>query len=340
MPSHSKQVRIVHYENDPTPWLLDVDPDNPSIRYYALRDLLNMPEDDPEMGRARRAIMESGPVPVILGAQQPDGSWNPKSGKYPDSVWHYQSTWWQVVFLAELGADPGDERVRRGCEFILSHYLAENHAFSGSTPPIPSRVVHCMNGLIVWALAQLGYLKDERLRIAIEWIVNAITGDSPELKYYKSGTSGPLFACGVNLKQPCAWGGAKAMRALAAIPLERRNPAIQKAIQVGTDFLLSRDLAVADYPYTERVSATWFKLGFPLSYWSDVLEAAGVLVDLGYGNDPRLEGVKRLIGDKRDENGRWNLENTLNGKTWVDIEEKGKPSKWITLRAMKVLRLK
>jgi hypothetical protein len=191
-------------ENDPTPWLLEIDPDNPSIRYFTKRDLLNAPVDDPEVLRARKTIMECGPVPRILEAQQSEGSWIPKSGKYLGSVWHYQSTWWQVVFLAELGADPEDERLRRGCEYVLSHYVAENHAFSGSTPPIPSRVVHCMNGLILWALVRLDCGEDERVRVAFDWLANAITGDSPTLKYYKSGTSGPVFACGVNVKQPCA----------------------------------------------------------------------------------------------------------------------------------------
>jgi len=47
---------------------------------------------------------------------------------------------------------------------------------------------------------------------------------------------------------------------------------MERAIEVGAEFLLSRDPAVADYPYTKRVSSTWFKFGFPLSYWSDVLE--------------------------------------------------------------------
>jgi hypothetical protein len=75
----------------------------------------------------------------------------------------------------------------------------------------------------------------------------------------------------------------------------------------------------------------------PLAYWSDVLETAEVLVDLGYGADPRLAGVLRLIRSKQDSKGRWTLENTLNGKMWADIEVKGKPSKWVTLRAMRVL---
>jgi hypothetical protein len=96
---------------------------------------------------------------------------------------------------------------------------------------------------------------------------------------------------------------------------------------------------VADYPYTERVSATWFKFGFPPSYRSDVLETTTVLVELGYRDDPRLSRALQFILSKQDTQGRWKLENSLNGKMWADIEEKGKPSKWVTLRALRVLRM-
>ena len=113
---------------------------------------------------------------------------------------------------------------------------------------------------------------------------------------------------------------------------------MQNAIQTGAEFLLSHDLTTANFPYTERISSTWFKFGFPLSYWSDILETTEVLVDLGYGKDPRLGKVFQLILSKQDDQGRWKLENSLNGKMWVDIERKGQPSKWITLRALRVLK--
>jgi len=136
------------------------------------------------------------------------------------------------------------------------------------------------------------------------------------------------------------------MKALIAVPPDQRTPAVQRAIEVGAEFLLSRDPAVADYPYTERVSSTWFKFGFPLSYWSDVLETTAVLADLSYGGDgsaelgevPRLANALQLILSKQDAQGRWKLENTLNGKMWADIEKKGQPSKWVTLRALRVLK--
>ncbi|MCB0058937.1 MAG: hypothetical protein KDE45_17995, partial [Caldilineaceae bacterium] len=62
------------------------------------------------------------------------------------------------------------------------------------------------------------------------------------------------------------------------------------------------------------------KFGFPLSYWSDVLETAAVLAELGYGGDSRLAPAIALILGKQDAHGRWKLENALNRKMWIDIE--------------------
>jgi hypothetical protein len=315
-------------------WLLEPDEVNPGVRYFALRDLLDRPEPDQEVIQARRAVMATGPVPVILKAQAPEGYWVKPGGGYTPS---YRSTVWQVIFLAELGADPTDERVRRGCDYLLGHAIANNNAFSISQRPVPSSVIHCLNGDILNALLRLGYIADPRVQAAIDWQARAITGEG-KVRYYKSGTSGPHFSCAYNQGQPCAWGATKAMKALLAVLPEQRSPLVQRAVEVGAHFLLSRDPAVADYPYTERVNTSWFKFGFPLSYRSDVLETASVLVALGYGRDLRLANVLQFILSKQDSRGRWLMERTLNGKMWIDIEQKGQPSKWITLRALRVLK--
>ena len=189
---------------------------------------------------------------------------------------------------------------------------------------------------MIFALIRLGYLDDPRVAMAIEWMARAITGEG-DFTYLKSGTTGPIFSCSANLAQSCGWGANKALRALGAVPEGERSPVVNRAIEVGAEFLLSRDPAEANYPHTERVSSTWFKFGFPMSYWSDVLETTAVLVDLGHGKDPRLNHAFEFILDKQDDHGRWKLENTLN-RMWVEIEKKKEPSKWITLRALRVLK--
>jgi hypothetical protein len=99
------------------------------------------------------------------------------------------------------------------------------------------------------------------------------------------------------------------------------------------------------YAHDQRVQTAleWqvqaITFGFPLSYRIDVLETTAVLAELGYGNEPSLGNALQFILSKQDSQGRWKMEKTLNGKMWADIEEKGKPSKWVTLRALRVLRM-
>jgi hypothetical protein len=317
-------------------WLLEPDPLNPAIRYFTLRDLLGRSEDDIEVLRAKEAIMESGPVPAILDAQHSDGYWARPGGGHSPS---YTVTIWQIIFLAEMGANGDDDRVQSGCDYLLNNIVATNGGFSMNPRPVPSSVVHCLNGDPLHALLRLGFENDPRVRNAMEWQVNAITGEGG-IRFYRSGTSGNGFACSYNKRQACAWGAAKAMKALSAVPPDKRSPAMVRAIEVGSSFLLSRDLAKADYPYTDRINSSWFTFGFPLSYRSDILEIMTVLTTLGYGDDSRLANAHRFILDKRDDQGRWIMEKTLNGKMWENIEKKGHPSKWITLRALLALGLR
>jgi hypothetical protein len=317
----------------PIDWLLEKDEDLPSARYLALRDVLRRPVGDPELDAAAEAVMHSGPVPKILAAQEDEGYWvKPGAGYSPK----YRATVWSILILAELGADSNDPHVQKGCGYLLDHSIASNAAFAYNRKPLPSGAVLCLNGNLLFALRQLGFGSDPRVMAATNWLAGVILGEEGA-QFYASGTSGPGFACGINQAQPCGWGANKALRALLVIPRRDRTPLVERALATGAEFLLSRDPVEADYPYTERVSSTWFKLGFPMSYWSDVLETATNLVDLGYGADPRLEPALDWIESKADKHGRWKLTNGLNRKMWVDIENRGKASKMVTLRALRML---
>jgi hypothetical protein len=164
--------------------------------------------------------------------------------------------------------------------------------------------------------------------------------DKTALVRYYAGKCGPNFACGANNKLPCAWGAVKVMLAFSKLSEQKRTRLINDAISAGVKFLLSTDPAKADYPcgYTTKPSGNWWKFGFPLFYVTDILQIAEALVGLGYGHDPRLANALKLICEKQDKQGRWLLEYSYNGKTWVDIEKKGQPSKWVTLRALRVLK--
>jgi len=330
-------------KGDPLEWLLEEDPLNPGVRYFALSDLLDIPPGDPQVIEARRSLMSAGPVPRILDAQDPEGYWvRPGPGYFPQ----YQGSVWAVTMLGQLGADGADSRVRKGCQYVLEHALDKNGAFSMSA--IPSQAILCLNGHLLAALLDLGWLDDQRVQRAIEWVARMVTGEAvapagdkgAPLRYLKSGTCGPGFCCGYNAKKPCAWGAVKVMLAFSKLPDEARTRLVSRAIDTGLEFLLTKDPAVADYPMGggTKPSGNWFRFGFPLFWVTDVLENLAVLASFGYGSDPRLSSAMDLVLSKQDQEGRWSMERSYNGKTLVDIEQKGKPSKWVTLRALRMLK--
>ncbi|MCP8317460.1 MAG: nitrogen fixation protein NifH, partial [archaeon] len=102
---------------DPTFWLLEED--NPSVRYFTLTNILEKSEKNPEVKRAKIEIMETGAVPKILAKQKNEGYWEAPENFYIKSK--YKGTVWQLIILAELGANGKDERIRKACEFILEN---------------------------------------------------------------------------------------------------------------------------------------------------------------------------------------------------------------------------
>ncbi|MBN2305539.1 MAG: nitrogen fixation protein NifH [Anaerolineae bacterium] len=314
------------------PWLLEPDTANPGVRYIALRDLLDRSGNDPELVSAQADVMNTGPVPAILVAQEPDGYWvKPGAGYAPK----YQGTLWSVLFLAQLGCDGRNERVQRAIDYIFSHAQTKAGAFSinGS----PSTAIHCLWGNMVRALLDLGVWHDERLERAIDFLARSVTGDGYGT-YLRGGVQGPGFLCSANYGLPCGWGAVRVLWGLNAVPSAGRTPEIEVAVKACIDFLLSHDIARADYPYKERINSSWFKFGYPLGYVTDVLLNLEVLTEAGVVDDPRLHDAAALVLSKQDDRGQWRMEYNYNGKTWIDVEKKDQPSKWVTLRALRVLK--
>ncbi|MFC2004937.1 hypothetical protein ACFLUY_01790 [Chloroflexota bacterium] len=130
------------------------------------------------------------------------------------------------------------------------------------------------------------------------------------------------------------------MLALSKVPSDVRTKTMQEAIDQGVEFLLSCDPVDANYPFGRGNSpnSSWFKFGYPIGYVSDVLQNLEALAALDQAQDIRLVNALNYIKGKQDSQGRWRMEYSLNGKMWADIEKKGQPSKWITLRALNVLK--
>ncbi len=327
--------------SDPLPWLLKSE--NPGVRYLALRNLLDLSSEDKKLKSASKLAHKEGPIAVILSNMEQDGHWvRPGPGYNPK----YRSTVWSLILLAHLGASANeDQRIRLACNYLLDH-MAEGGQFTTTTSGAPSGTIDCLQGNLLWSLMEMGY-DDERMDKAYEWMARTVTGDdiapmedkNATVRYY-AYKCGPTFACGVNNKLPCAWGGVKVMLAFSKLPANKRTPLVKKAIKQGVDFFFSIDPVTAKYPTRNdsKPNRDWWKFGFPVFYITDLLQLAEAMVALGYGNDKRLENTINLIREKQNEHGQWLMEFNYPGKTWLDFGIKKQPNEWVTLRALRVLK--
>ncbi|MFC1921352.1 nitrogen fixation protein NifH, partial [Chloroflexota bacterium] len=319
-------------------WLLE--PDDVGVRYLAMRDLVKA--DEKALAPVREKAHTEGPIEEILANMNNEGYWvKPGAGYSPK----YSGTVWSVILLAELGASiTADNRTATACSYVLEHTLTTTGQFTHNGQP--SGTIDCLQGNMCSSLLDLGST-DPRLDKAFEWMSRTVTGEGlapvedkkAPLRYY-AHKCGPNFICGANNKLPCAWGAVKVMLAFSKLPEEKRTPLINNAINAGIDFLFSVDPATAEYPcgFADKPSGNWWKFGFPVFYVTDILQIAEALVPLGYGKDPRLANALNIIRDKQDTEGRWNMEYDYKGKTWVDFGKKKQPNKWVTLRALRVLK--
>lgn len=320
---------------DPVPWLLAGD--DPSVRYFTLTDLVGTPADAPEVLAARHAIMTEGTVPRILAAQLDDGHWEGRDRFYTAK---YRGTVWQLVILASLGADGSDPRVRAGCEAVLRDAQdLESGGFSlhravRSGGGRHSSVIPCLTGNMVWSLIRLGLLDDPRVQRAVDWIATYQRfddGDGDAPTGWPYDLSEPCWG-----RHTCHMGVVKALKALAAVPPDRRSPEVERTLADGAEFMLRHHVHKRSHDLATTSRPGWLRLGFPLMYQTDVLEILGILTSLGY-RDERMQEALDVVAGKADANGRWTLESTFNDRFVVPIETKGEPSRWLTLQALQVL---
>jgi hypothetical protein len=316
-------------------WLLEKD--NPSVRYFTLRDLLKKPGSDPEIMEAKHAIMTTGVIPAILSKQEAGGYWGQSERFYIDK---YKGTVWQMMILAELGADGQDERVKKMAEFILENsqerkefgfsYRRSERTGGG----IVSGVVPCLTGNMVWSLLRLGFFEDYRVQKGIDWICRYQRADDGIEKAPSGEVYDRYEMCWG--KHTCHMGVVKSLKALAEIPDEKRSLEVKKKIEQLAEYILIHRIHKKSHD-PEKVSRPgWLKLGFPLMYQTDILEILEILTSLGYC-DPRMNEAFEIVRSGQTKEGIWKLGNSFNGRMIKDIEKRGANSKWITLKANKVL---
>jgi hypothetical protein len=321
---------------DPTGWLLEKD--NPSVRYFTLTEILDKPESDREVEEAKDEIMKIGVVPEILAKQSDEGYWDAPKKFYTAK---YKGTVWQLIILAELGADGKDERITKACEFILEN--SQDNESGGFSVAVSARmgggrhseVVPCLTGNMVWSLIRFGYLEDPRAERGIDWITT--------YQRFDDGIEDPPEGWPYDRyeicwgKHTCHMGVVKALKALAEIAPDRRSADVKNTVERGVEYMLAHHIHKRSHDLTRVSKPGWLRFGFPLMYQTDVLEILAILTKLGY-RDERMQEAMDLVICKQDNQGRWKLQNTYNGRFQVDIEQKGQPSKWITLNALRVLK--
>jgi len=318
---------------DPTAWLLEED--NPSVRFFALKDLLDRPAGDPALEEARRAIMRRGAAAEILERQRADAYLARYPRFYTDK---YTGLVWSTIALAELGAAP-DGQIRSQCEYLLDSAQDPQGGFSMHTARagggLPSEVIPCLTGNMVFAFLRLGYGQDERVRRGVDWLVRFMRLNDGIETEPQGAPYGHYEMCWG--RHTCLMGVAKALKALAEIPPEARTGEVSGAIDRCAEFLLIHRVYKRSHNPGRASKPGWTKFGFPLMYQTDALEILDILTALGV-RDERMDDAAELVRAKQLPDGRWLAENSYGDRMLVPFDEKGAPSKWVTLRAMRALR--
>jgi len=337
-------------KESPVDWLLEES--NPSARYFTLRDILDKNEADSQVVAARNTIAESQVVKKILQKQNPEGYWEePRNPYHPK----YKSSYWQIMMLGQLGMDECDERVKKACEYIFQFQHSEG-GFSSSThetamkdyewlrkrgkklPPLEqwaSSLVYehqysCLTGNMAAALIRIGYEDDQRVRKALGWLVKIQNKDG--------GWLCPYWKAHVKDKHGCFYGTICPLEAFSEVKEEKLTEEMKETIAKGAEFLLMHRLFRADHHNYKIINKAWLNLSFPWFYGYNILRGLDVLTKLGYTKDERLNDAVKVIMQKRQRDGTWILEAAPIGRMQTNIEAKGKPSKWITLIALRTLK--
>jgi hypothetical protein len=314
-------------------WLLE--PSNPSVRFWTLQLLQDNPITDSEVQKTQKAILQSSLVKTFLQAQDPEGYWD-----LPNTIYahKYKATTHTLLILAELGV-PSIPEIKQGIEHLYKFQLDSGH-FSTTLPKTPrgyaSKIADtcCLDANILYYLSRFGYLDDPRTQKTIQFLIDHY---DPEARGWKCRAY-PINPDGV-FPQTCYMGLCKVLKGFSVFPPEHRSPKINKIIDQIVEVILENQI----YKYlrnpdgSRKEKTGWKRFGFPLFYNSDLLDVLSTFARLVV-RDPRVQDSLDLIIHAQQPDGKWLLKHTFNGKFWHDIEQKNKPSKWITLRALYVLK--
>ncbi len=320
-------------------WLLEED--NPSVRYWTLRNLLDRPADDPSVVAAREQIMRSGPVPRIVAHLGEDGHYSdPGTVEKYGPNWaaygylpKYRGTVWQLILFADLAADGADPLVRRACEYVLAHSWREDGLFSmvGNQYLAP-----CYQGNMLYALSSLGYASDPRIAEAMQLLLTYTRFDDGD---FVTPRSWPYRGrkdrcCG---SHSCYAGCLNSLKAVAARPDLHDEPDVQDFVERGARYFLIHRVYHASHSSTRLLHRDIDEIGFPTFIYGDFVEILITLLKLGV-REPRMQDAVDLLRNKQLPNGRWRLDRDV-PTMHVRLGKKHHESKWATYRALYALKL-
>lgn len=303
-------------------WLLDADP---AIRWQVLRDLHQAPPE--RVAAERTRIATEGWGARLLALQGEDGQWAggacfPARSLYQatkDCGQPWISTLPTLQLLREFGIDPEADCVRRAVAQVKDHCRWEN----AGQPFFAGEVEPCINGRTVALGIYFG--------LDVDGIVRRLVSEQLEDGGWncaaESGSIRSSFATTINvleglLAHERATGGSS-----QSIAARRR----------GEQYLLERKL-FRRKSTGEIVNPAWMQFSFPKRWHYDVLRALDYFCAVGGAPDSRIDEAVNLLRSKQQPDGTWLLENTHPGKIYFALEDgDGRPSRWNTLRALRVL---
>lgn len=305
-------------------WLLE--PSQPAMRYLASRDLVRPRPREAALARLRTRVAERGWAAAILARQREKTWWATNKTCYHPK---FRSTIWQLQVLADLGCSRRDERIANAVEFWFRLHYDRRHGgycpgaltadglyYEDSWMRGYAGTSHlCTTGNMVRSLIRFGYLDDERVQTAIDWLVDVQLPD------------GGWDCFGRRKGTLDAW---ESLSALAEVPPRRRSRDVKEALARGAELFLRRRL-LHEGPRFAR----WYWCRYPWHYHYDHLVGLDFMAALGCGDDPRLGEAWANLERKRLPDGRWKLDHT-NGN--MVVEPKGRPSKMVTFLALRAMR--
>jgi hypothetical protein len=305
---------------DTVDWLLESDP---AIRWQAMRDLTDASPATIAAERAR--VPREGLGADILGHQESDGSWRRASG----AVW--KPTLFTLLLLRATGVDRADPVVESAVARLEAGVRWDNRAGYwelrqaefGETPFFEGEVEPCINGGVLALGAYFGR--------ATESLARRLVGEQ-------------LDDGGWNCEAPPSVRSSFHTTICVLEGLLEYERAVGPASEIaaarrrGEEYLLERGL-FRRRSTGEVASGEFLELAFPPRYHYDVLRALDYFRDAGGQADARVSEAVRLIGSRREADGRWRLDRAYDDVLAVPIgESAGAPSRWNTLRALRVLR--